>query len=46
MDNIKSVGADHRLTLIDGRSFTVSQRKWSGFREAYMRHARKKVLFT
>ena len=46
MDNVRTVGADHRLTLIDGRSFTVSQRKWSGFREAYMRHARKKVLFT
>ena len=46
MDNIRSVGADHRLTLLDGRVFTISQRKWSGFREAYMRHARKKVLFT
>ena len=46
MDNVRTVGADHRLTLIDGRSFTVSQRKWSGFKEAYMRRARKKVLFT
>lgn len=46
MDNIRSVNADHRITLSDGRDFTVSQRKWSGFQSAYMEFARKKVLLT